>query len=273
MTRQDQAQSGFSMLEMLVATGIFLIICAAMFGLLHVSQQRYNSETQLSAAYSDARLAMDQIVRDVDASGFPSAVLFSPVPTSAPWMYANGPVAWSPNYPAAGCLIGTGGSGTCTTPGDYDLIVETRLSTDKSVNPPVSWIWYHLNGTTLYRTVMPKTAGDPLSALSTAGATTAFLANVMNNPGASQLGQITAQFPAMFPGGQPQPIFQYSCGISTAGGSQSVPCPTAGANNSPKQISDIDVTLIVKTPQVDMQTQGLKLVELNGRGHGANPVN
>jgi hypothetical protein len=32
----------------------------------------------------------------------------------------------------------------------------------------------------------------------------------------------------------------------------------------------VDVTLIVATPQRDMQTQMLKLVELNGRGHTLN---
>lgn len=253
MARRDSWQRGFSLLEMLVATGIFLVICAAMFQLLHLSQQKYSSETQLTAAYQDARLAMDQIVRDVNASGFPAVALFSVVPTSSPSSYANGPVAWSPNYPLTPCTVGSGGSGTCATPGDYDLIVETRVGTDTYV----SWIWYHLDGTTLYRTVVPKTAGDPLSAVSSSGAGVAFLANVMNNP----------------PGGPVVPIFQYNCPMTTGSGTLTVPCTTPGANNGAKYISDINITLIVRTPQPDLQTQAFKLVELNGRGHGANPVN
>lgn len=52
-----------------------------------------------------------------------------------------------------------------------------------------------------------------------------------------------------------------------------MPCRSAGNYNSPQNIRDIDVTLIVMTPQPDMQTLALKLVELNGRGHRLNPIN
>lgn len=265
MGRCQRAQSGFTLLEMLVAMAIFLIICGAMFELLDISQKKYNSETQLTSAYQEARLGLDQIVRDVNASGYPSAILYSPIPTSYPWRYAVGPVAWSPNYPSAPCLIGTGGSGTCDTPGDYDLIVETRVSTDTHV----SWIWYHLNGTTLYRSVVQKTFGDPLAAVTAAGPQVTFVSNVMNNPGAAQLAQITAQYPTMFPGGMPQPIFRYTCDTPLG----AVPCALAGVYNAPKYVRDVDVALIVSTPQADVQTHKLELVELYGRGHGANPVN
>jgi prepilin-type N-terminal cleavage/methylation domain-containing protein len=260
MNRRHQIRNGFTMLEMLVAVCIFLIICAAMFELLNLSQQKYSSETQLTAVYQDARLAMDQIIRDVNASGYPSAKLFSPVPTAYPSRYAINSVAWSPNYPTTPCQLGA----SCATPGDYDLIVETRLSTDTSV----SWIWYHLAGTTLYRTVVPKTSGDPQSIVTSSGQQVAFLSNVMNNPGSAQLAQITSQYPSMFPGTQPQPVFQYSCETPTG----PMPCSTAGPYNSANNISDVDITLIVKTPQPDRQTQRLKLVELNGRGHGSNSL-
>jgi len=268
MKRQPQAERGFTILELIMAMGIFLIICAAMFELLNLSQKKYSSETQLSAAYQDARLAMDQIVRDVNVSGYPSGGMFSVLPPIS--QYASSPVAWSPNYnPPVPCLIGTAGGGTCSTPGDYDLVVETRLGTDTFV----SWIWYHLDGTTLYRGVVaPKTSGDPPSWATSSGAMVPFLANVMNNAPSAQLAQITADYPSMFPGNQPQPIFQYTC--DTPGGpTPSAPCPLAGTNNSPQNIRDVDVTLIVMTPQRDLQTQSLKLVELNGRGHRVNPVN
>ena len=49
-----------------------------------------------------------------------------------------------------------------------------------------------------------------------------------------------------------------------------MPCPLAGTSDLPQNISDVDVTLIVATPQPDMQTQMLNLVELNGRGHTLN---
>jgi len=261
---------GFTILEMLIALSVFLIICAAMFGLLQMSQTRYASENQLSASFQEARLALDQIVRDVNVAGYPSMSLYSTLPLDQS-AFAVGPVAWSPNYyPLVPCAIGTAGGGTCTSPGDYDLIVETRLGNDANV----SWVRYSLSGTTLYRAVAPKTTGsDPVTATSVAGVAVPFLVNVMNNPGGAQLAQITATYPTMFPGGVPQPIFQYMCNIPagpTGNPPQPVPCPAAGTSDLPQNISDVDVTLIVATPQRDMQTQMLKLVELNGRGHTLN---
>lgn len=257
---------GFTILEMLIAMSVFLIICAAMFSLLQMSQTRYASENQLSASFQEARLAMDQIVRDVNVAGYPSMSLFSTL-SSDQSTFAVGPVAWSPNYyPLTPCSIG----GTCNSPGDYDLIVETRLGTDTNV----SWVHYYLSGTTLYRAVVPKptTGGDPSAALSASGLAIPFLVNVMNNPGGAQLAQITATYPAMFPSGA-QPVFQYMCNTPagpTGNPPQPVPCPLAGISDLPQNISDVDVTLIVATPQPDRQTQMLKLVELNGRGHTLN---
>jgi len=251
MLARERAELGFSILELMVAMAIFLVLCGAMFGLLQVSQQKYSSETQLSGAVQDARLALDQIVRDFNVSGYPSLEMFSSQPT-LPVTYALGPVAWSPNYPSAVCTIGTGGGGSCTTPGDYDLILETRLGTD----PSVSWVRYQLISTTLYRGVVQKSSTDPATATSGSGVMVPFLANVVN---------------AVNPNGSPQPIFRYTC--DTPGGPIACASSAAGLANSPLNIRDVDVTLIVATPQRDMQTQVVKFVELNGRGHRSNPTN
>jgi len=261
MQRRDQVQGGFTILEMIVAVGIFLIICAAMFELLNISQKKYSSETQLTAAYQDARLAMDQIVRDVNISGYPSPGMLSKPASSA--SYAASPFSWDPGYlSSTDCQIGA----TCTVPGSFDLIVETDFGSG------VSWIRYQLVGTTLYRSVAPKAAGvDPIAATSAPGVTTLFLANVVNNPAGPLLAQITAQYPAMFPGGLPQPIFQYTCD-TPGGATPSTPCSLAGNNNSPRNIRDVDLTIIVMTPQRDAQTESLKVVELNGSGHRLNPL-
>ena len=96
---------GFSILELMIATSIFLVLCAAMFGLLQLSQQKYTSESQLTGAFQEARLAVDQIVRDFDVSGYPSVSLFSSVPPDSS-KYAMSPVAWEPNYATNPCLIG-----------------------------------------------------------------------------------------------------------------------------------------------------------------------
>lgn len=245
-----------------------------MFELLRMSQEKYSGETQLSAAYQDSRLAMDQIVRDFNIAGYPPADVFSVLPSLAS-QYAITPVAWSPTYPAASCTLSKPvlGGGSCITPGDYDLVIETRVPpapTDPP-NPPVSWICYHYDpaSLTLFRAVVSKsTSSTPPAPNQVATLGTPLLKNVMNNPG-SLMSQIVAEYPSMFPGAAPQPIFQYTCDTPTG----PTPCWNAAANNSPKNIRDLDVILIVMTPQPDLQTQNLKLVELYGRGHRSNPVN
>ena len=270
MRRGAKPAPGFSLLELLVAMGVFLIICATMFELLDLAQKKYSSETQVTAAYQDARLALDQMVRDINISGYPSASLFSVLP--AVTQYASNAVAWSPNYPLTPCTIGTGATnGSCATPGDYDLIVETTLPGDAFV----SWIWYHLDpaSLTFYREVVPKSGGDPASAVMSAGTQTALVKNVVNVPGAL-LGPISAAYPSLFQAQSQVPVFQYTCSVPVSQSPTGLePCVLAGSYNSPKYISDVDVTLIAMTPQQDLQTQTVRLVELSGRGHRANPTN
>jgi prepilin-type N-terminal cleavage/methylation domain-containing protein len=258
-------QAGFTLLELLIATAVFLLICGAIFGLLNLAQKNYGSETQISSSFQEARLAVDQIVTDFDQAGYPSLSMFSEVPPAN--LYAYGPVAWSPGYttnPPTPCQVGTALGGTCVTPGDFDLIVET---TSGGV---VSWIRYQLLNTTLYRSVVPKVPGmDPAVATSAPGVMVPFIVNVMNSPPADQFAELIATYPTMYPGGQPVPIFQFTCDTSAG----TTPCPTAVADDLTTQIRDVDVTLIVRTTQRDQQTQKWKLVELNGRGHRSNPDN
>jgi prepilin-type N-terminal cleavage/methylation domain-containing protein len=265
-------QRGFTLLELMVATAIFLVICAAMFSLLQLSQQRYTSESQLSGSFGEARLGIDQIIRDINIAGYPSPSMFSNPASSA--AYAISPFAWEPGYipniPVNWntiCQIGT-----CTSPGPFDLIIETTIGTSPAGTPPppVSWIHYQLQGQTLYRTVAQKVAGaDPANSTPfTSG--TPLVENVVNNAAGALATQITAQHPTMFESG-PVPVFQFSC--ATPNGSQLCSSPAAAGYNQPQNISDIDVTLIVKTPQGDIQTQSLQLMELTGRGHLASPTN
>jgi type II secretory pathway pseudopilin PulG len=239
----SQPEGGFTIVELMIATAIFLVICGAMFGLLQLSQQKYSGETQLSGAFQETRLAIDQIVRDFDVSGFPSRSIFSTLPTDTT-KYAQSPVAWSPNYPGTPCFVGTGGGGTCASPGDFDLILETKLGNG------VSWIRYQLIGTTLFRSVVLKAPGtDPAGPTSNPAVLVPFLTNVVNSPA--------------------QPIFRFTC--DTPGGPQ--PCSAAGNSGVPTGIRDVDITLIVKTQQPDLQTGKQKFVELEGRGHRVNPSN
>jgi prepilin-type N-terminal cleavage/methylation domain-containing protein len=256
---KNPRQGGFTLLELLIATVVFLLICGAIFGLLDMAQKNYGRETQISSSFQEARLAVDQIVTDFDQAGYPSLSMFSETPTAT--SYAYGPVAWWPGYtnnPPTPCKVGT----TCTSPGDFDLIVET------ATGGAVSWIRYQLVGTTLYRSVVPKAVGvDPTVATSAPAAMVPFIVNVMNNPPANQLAELIASYPTVYPAGSPVPIFQYTC--DSSGGT--VPCSTEVPPGLSTQIRDVDVTLIVRTTQRDLQAQKWKLVELNGRGHRSNP--
>lgn len=264
MNRATKSEGGFTVLELLVATGIFMVICAAMFGLLQVAQEKYAIETQMSGSFQEARLGLDQIVRDIDIAGYPSASLFSNTNNSA--NYALAPFVADPGYPNANCAVGA-----CATPNDHDLIIETSVGVNANGMLTVSWIHYQLQGTILYRGVATKTAGaDPVSSTTASGVMTPLVNNVIYNASGALLAQISTDYPSMFPGGVQPPIFSYTC--STPTGPQlcsSAPTPF----NQPQYISDVDITVIVQTPQQDMQTQSLKLIELTGRGHRTNSQN
>ncbi len=280
--------AGFTLIELLVALGIFLLVTGAAFTLLGSSQQRYHTESQLLASFQEARLGMDQIVRDVNDAGFPPPTFFQ---SAHPYLSTSSPFAWSTGagYPGTSCLIGTGGGGTCTTatggdtaPGDFDIIIETNPNPnqqDPACAPycPVQWIRYQLQNTlplpTLMRGVSSKAAGDPDA--STASQLVPFVGNVVNTQviqGAtnSLVAQYQAAYPTVFPGGAAVPIFSYTCDNSTTP-PPTLPCPSAGGDNSPTNIRDVIITLIVSAPTPDATTGMPRIVQLSGRGRRVNP--
>jgi prepilin-type N-terminal cleavage/methylation domain-containing protein len=264
--RVPREQQGFTLIELMLSAAIFTLLSGAIFALLVPSQMRFQTESQIVSAFEEARLGLDQIVRDVNVAGYPAIGNFSQTPAAG--NYAITPVAWNPGYPTTpACLIGTAGGGTCITPGDFDLIVEG----DVDGSGIVKWIRYQLVGTTLMRGVVPKAGTDPVT--TTASTMFPYVQNVMNNAGNAQIAQIKAipAYAGMFPGGNPVPVFQYTCDATTPGGAPT-PCTNPGANNSPQSIRDVSITLIVMTPRPDAQTGLLRLVELNGRAHRINPI-
>jgi prepilin-type N-terminal cleavage/methylation domain-containing protein len=282
---RDERQRGFTLVELLVALGIFLVITGAAFTLLGTSQKRYQTESQVLTSFQEARLGLDQIVRDVNDAGYPPHTFFV---TGSPQNSASSPFAWSPSYPTTSCQIATGGGGNCTTatagdtaPGDFDIIIETNPNPqDPSCLPncPVQWIRYQLQNTTplptLMRGVIGKTtAGDPDT--STAGALVPFVQNIVNtqvvqNAANPLVAQYQAAYPGIFPGGAPVPIFSYTCDNSLPP-PQTVSCLGAGTDNSPANIRDVMITLIVAAPLPDATTGRPRLVMLNGRGRRINP--
>jgi prepilin-type N-terminal cleavage/methylation domain-containing protein len=277
-------QLGFTLIELLTAMGIFLLICGAAFTLLTSSQQRYQTESQVLNSFQEARLGLDQIVRDVNDSGFPPPTFNDGVAADA-INFAVSPFAWSAaaNYPPPGtCQIGTAGGGTCSTtaggssPGDFDLIIETNpnpLDPNCAPNCPVEWIRYQLQGTTLMRGMTPKVVGFDPDAATTATTPTVVLApfvqNVVNNICPPQLPTCQTAYPGLF-GGNPVPIFRYSCDNSSAP-PPTAPCLGAGGDNSPANIREVSITLIVAAPLPDAATGRPRLVQLSGRGRRINP--
>jgi prepilin-type N-terminal cleavage/methylation domain-containing protein len=257
-----RAQQGFSLLELLIAATVFLIVSGATFALLGIAQNRYQTDSRILASFQEARLGMDQIVRDVNDSGYPPKNHFSVLPAAN--LYAATPFAWSSGYPGAPCTIGT----TCTSPGDFDLIVEADIN--PQTPDGVEWIRYQLPAgtTTLLRGVAQKALGlDPIAATNAAGMLP-YVTNVMNNAPAGQIATVRAAYPTMFPAGQPVPLFAYTCEI---GGGTPQSCPAAGGYNTPANILDVEITLIVQATAVDLQTGHPRLVELHGRGRRVNP--
>jgi len=262
-----RSERGFSLIEMMVAAVIFILLCGAAFTLLSVAQQRYQTESQILNSFQEARFGLDEIVRDVNGSGYPPQNSFSFNPNIPPGnLYASTPVAWDPGYVSnLPCQIGTGGGGNCTTPGDYDLIIERDV--DPWRHDGVEWTRYQLQGTILSRSQTYKVVSAEPDA-TTAPSFVPYVQNVMNNASAAQIAQFRAAYPLMFQGGNPVPIFTYIC--YTPYGPQ--PCPTAGSYNSPVNVTDVEITLIVMAPTKDAQTGLPRLIELHGRGHSLNPI-
>jgi prepilin-type N-terminal cleavage/methylation domain-containing protein len=267
-------QLGFTLIELITALGIFLVICGAAFMLLTSSQQRYQTESQVLNSFQEARLGLDQIVRDVNDSGFPPPTFNDGIAADA-INFAASPFAWSAaaNYPPPGsCQIGAAGAGTCSTtaggnsPGDFDLIIETNPNTSQ-----VQWIRYQLQGTTLMRGMVGKTVNtDPDAATSAAGVLAPFVQNVVNNTCPPPIPACQTAYPGLF-GGNPVPIFSYVCD------NHPPPPPTIScliattADNSPANIREVNITLIVAAPLPDATTGQPRLVQLSGRGRRINP--
>jgi type II secretory pathway pseudopilin PulG len=252
-------QAGFSLLEMMLSISLFIIISGAALGLLNMAQKRFQTEGQVLSSFQEGRLALDMIVRDINDSGYPAANQFGVTP--AVTNYAVTPVAWSP-VSANPCAVTV-----CASPGNFDLILEELDPTTNTMK----WIHYQLVGTTLWRGTIDKAVAgagaDPLVATTGPGVMFPYATNVMNNSG-PQIALINAAYPGTFPGGAPLPIFTYYC--DTPNGP--TPCTLAGgAYNLANNIREVEVTLIVLTQLPDMQSQRLRVVTLNGRGHRVNP--
>jgi prepilin-type N-terminal cleavage/methylation domain-containing protein len=267
---------GFTMTEMMVSMAIFLVICGSAFTLLGVSQQRYQAESQKLNVFQEARLGMDQIMRDVSVAGYPPPNQFQPsagpplqpLPNSTVTV-AAAPFAWYPGYLTnTPCPLGPSGGGTCNTPWDDGFFIETNTA-PQTLGSPVYYIRYKMLSSppnTLARGVFQKTGADPYTSIPDSSLTP-FVHNVMNDASPAVIAQINALYPNMFPGGAPVPVFTYYC--DTPNGP--VLCVNAGAYNSPTNIRSVMITLIVAAPP-DPQNGQLRVMELTGEASRINTL-
>ncbi len=252
-------QRGFSLLEIVVVLGLFLVVTGAVFGLLTVAQQRYKMESEFLDSFQNARLGLDQITRDVHAAGFPPVGSVPVAIACANPQNVAYPFVWRPGYAdpdcagsvPAYCTMGT----SCQLPGDFDLIIETDV--DPENGNGVEWVRYLLVGNTLMRGQAIKIAG------ASPGATvfptmTPFIENVMNSPTPQQMNDIQQNYPSMFPGNVAVPIFDYTI--------------TAGGLATPDKITEVNITLIVQSPNRDPKTNGLRVLTLTGLARRINPT-
>lgn len=276
-------ERGFTLIELLTALAIFLIITGAAFTLLTSSQKRYQTESQVLTSFQEARLGLDQMVRDINDAGFPPPTYKYPVSATKFNYLTSAPFAWSlgAGYPNTPCAINTCPTSTAGdyAPGNFDIIIETNPNYNPS-DPAsqVQWIRYQLQGTTLMRGIVNKVHNDNPDA-DTAPTMVPFVQNVVNNSPSLVIGTspLSASYPTVFSSGS-VPIFQYTCDQPPPPPANpqfplppTVPCPSAGSDDSPANIRDVIITLIVAAPLPDATTGKPRLVQLEGRGRRINP--
>lgn len=227
MKNRNVSASGFSLVELLVGTVLFTIIAGAVFSLLMSAQLRYSGESNVTEAFQQANVAIDQIVRDVHSAGYPPKT--SVLAGTPPENYAL-PFAWSPNYPGTPCTAGPGG--TCTIPGDSDLILEADTGNG------VQWIRYSLQNGTLMRCAVRKAPAPADPVMSTNATLAPYLDNVVNTAST--------------------PLFLYTFDTSAS------PQPVSS-------IREVNITLMVRSALPDPQTQQFRTITLTGQATRFNP--
>jgi prepilin-type N-terminal cleavage/methylation domain-containing protein len=146
-------ESGFSILELVVAVAIFSVIMGVMFQQVDQAQQTSTTERARLDVFQEARAFMDLMSRDLHEAGYPS-----------PRNFAPGVLTLNPALPrspfAADSRVAMGltkvGSGELWFEGDVEgtgtvSVVQYRLETDGNNCP------------CLRRSQQPKTNADPMA--------------------------------------------------------------------------------------------------------------
>jgi len=173
---------GFTLLEMVIATSMFLVISAAIFVLLQNAQFRLMGEESVVPVLQESRVAMDLIVRDVHRAGFPSPFEFPATPTDPTTAPAALQAQFSLGFkalPNQVCVINT----NCALPNGFELLVESTPPLSNNVQ----CIEYQLvrNAGQATSTLMRSEAPKDAATLCGGGAQqnwSAILENILNDP-------------------------------------------------------------------------------------------
>jgi len=242
--KRSNRRSGFTLFELVIAMGMFLVVSAAVFLLLNDAQVKLMGEQNMVPVLQESRVAMDAMVRDIHRAGFPSPYEFpqsmvpdDPSTAIAPNqnLFSVGFVGW----PNQNCIV----NGTCTLPNGFDLAMESKPDPPTT---PVQWIEYQLvraagqTKSTLMRRQIQKDA-----AVGLAGAAPNWipiLENVLNDP----------NNPA-------DAIFTYpQCNSGV--------CPTA------KQLQQVQINLRVQSYKADLQTNQFRQISVIEVAQRMNPT-
>jgi prepilin-type N-terminal cleavage/methylation domain len=135
-----RTQKGFSLIETLVVVAVFVLMTAVAFAALDMFQQRYKAESEVLDAFQGARLAVDQIIRDIHSAGYPPGnAMSTDALAAASVSVTSTPFAWSPGYP--GAPVVTSGDVHRTRP---DFVPRSLESDDRSGEQQRTWKWVAL---------------------------------------------------------------------------------------------------------------------------------
>lgn len=149
--RPPGGSHGFSLLEILVAMGILLLLCGAMYSQMNTLQQRNRTEQVKLDSIQEARDFVDQFFRDINQVGYPNGRMFDTA--SSGWNPALSTPLMNDSRAAAGIVrINT-----------TDIMFEGALSG----NGTVQSVRYMVNGSgacgfCLERSQVDKVTGSPL---------------------------------------------------------------------------------------------------------------
>jgi type II secretory pathway pseudopilin PulG len=139
-----RAAHGFSVVELLISMGLFLVVTGAIFEQLMVMQKKAASESMKTDMSQQAREFVDEMVRDLHMAGYPKAAMYSaPLDNTSP-LVAAGLVSVSPtqiilegDVNSEGQVYSVNISYLANVPGDFMCPCIRRSAVPKMAGSPL----------------------------------------------------------------------------------------------------------------------------------------